>query len=77
MKCCVFVIYFVVISTKLLHSLVAGLEDAVKLVKGIGGKCHGYIVDLTNRDDIYRVAKKVNEEIGRVSIVRVVEVFEM
>ncbi|XP_049875708.1 estradiol 17-beta-dehydrogenase 11-like [Pectinophora gossypiella] len=45
-----------------------GLEDAVKLVKGIGGKCHGYVVDLTNRDDIYRVAKKVHEEVGRVSI---------
>ncbi|KAJ2945692.1 hypothetical protein O0L34_g532 [Tuta absoluta] len=45
-----------------------GLEDAVKLVKGIGGKCHGYVVDLTNRDDIYRVAKRTSEEVGRVSI---------
>ncbi|KAI5642090.1 short chain dehydrogenase domain-containing protein [Phthorimaea operculella] len=42
-----------------------GLEDAVKLVKGIGGKCHGYVVDLTNRDDIYRVAKRTSEEVGR------------
>ncbi|XP_026321213.1 estradiol 17-beta-dehydrogenase 11-like [Hyposmocoma kahamanoa] len=45
-----------------------GLDDAVKLVKGIGGQCHGYVVDLTNREDIYRVAKKVNEEVGRVTI---------
>ncbi|KOB69183.1 Short-chain dehydrogenase/reductase family 16C member 6 [Operophtera brumata] len=35
-----------------------GLEDTVKLVKGIGGKCYGYAVDLASREDIYRVAKK-------------------
>ncbi|XP_023937106.2 short-chain dehydrogenase/reductase family 16C member 6 [Bicyclus anynana] len=45
-----------------------GLEDTVKLVKGVGGKCFGYVVDLTKRDDIYRVGKQVNEEVGRVSI---------
>ncbi|XP_014371225.2 estradiol 17-beta-dehydrogenase 11 [Papilio machaon] len=45
-----------------------GLEDTVKLVKGIGGKCHGYVVDLASREDIYRVAKTVHEEVGRVSL---------
>ncbi|KAG7312159.1 hypothetical protein JYU34_001620 [Plutella xylostella] len=45
-----------------------GLEDTVKLVKGIGGDCCGYTVDLASRDDIYRVAKKVHEEVGRVSL---------
>ncbi|XP_068617691.1 estradiol 17-beta-dehydrogenase 11-like [Battus philenor] len=45
-----------------------GLEDTVKLVKGIGGKCHGYVVDLANRDDIYRVAKTVHKEVGRVNL---------
>ncbi|KAM3965809.1 estradiol 17-beta-dehydrogenase 11 [Aphomia sociella] len=45
-----------------------GLEDAVKLVKGIGGNCYGYVVDLTKREDIYRVAKKVKEEVGRVTL---------
>ncbi|XP_059052632.1 short-chain dehydrogenase/reductase family 16C member 6-like [Achroia grisella] len=45
-----------------------GLEDAVKLVKGIGGNCYGYVVDLANREDIYRVAKKVEEEVGRVTL---------
>lgn len=39
----------------------------MKLVKGIGGKCHGYVVDLASREDIYRVAKTVHEEVGRVS----------
>lgn len=38
----------------------------MKLVKGIGGKCYGYIVDLASREDIYRVAKKVEQEVGKV-----------
>ncbi|CAH0725681.1 unnamed protein product, partial [Brenthis ino] len=45
-----------------------GLEDTVKLVKGIGGKCYGYIVDLASKEDIYRVARQVDEEVGRVSL---------
>ncbi|XP_034834512.1 short-chain dehydrogenase/reductase family 16C member 6-like [Maniola hyperantus] len=45
-----------------------GLEDTVKLVKGVGGKCFGYIVDLTKRDDIYRVAKQVDQDVGKVSL---------
>ncbi|KAJ0174587.1 hypothetical protein K1T71_009695 [Dendrolimus kikuchii] len=45
-----------------------GLEDTVKLVKGIGGKCFGYVVDLSNREDIYRVAKKVEKEVGAVNL---------
>ncbi|XP_022823183.1 estradiol 17-beta-dehydrogenase 11-like [Spodoptera litura] len=45
-----------------------GLEDTVKLVKGIGGKCYGYVVDLASKEDIYRVAKKVEEEVGRVNL---------
>ncbi|CAH0694663.1 unnamed protein product [Spodoptera exigua] len=44
------------------------LEDTVKLVKGIGGKCYGYVVDLASREDIYRVAKKVEDEVGRVNL---------
>ncbi|XP_013189782.2 estradiol 17-beta-dehydrogenase 11 [Amyelois transitella] len=45
-----------------------GLEDTVKLVKGIGGRCHGYVVNLANREDIYRMAKRVEQEVGRVSL---------
>ncbi|CAH4035477.1 estradiol 17-beta-dehydrogenase 11-like [Pieris brassicae] len=45
-----------------------GLEDTVKLVKGVGGKCFGYVVDLAARDDIYRVAKQVKKEVGTVSL---------
>ncbi|CAK1555675.1 unnamed protein product [Leptosia nina] len=45
-----------------------GLEDTVKLVKGIGGKCFGYVVDLAAREDIYRVADQVKREVGCVSL---------
>ncbi|XP_032518707.2 estradiol 17-beta-dehydrogenase 11-like [Danaus plexippus] len=45
-----------------------GLEDTVKLVKGIGGKCYGYVVDLASRDDIYNTAKQVEKEVGKVSL---------
>ncbi|XP_041981860.1 estradiol 17-beta-dehydrogenase 11-like isoform X2 [Aricia agestis] len=45
-----------------------GLEDTVKLVKGVGGRCYGFYVDLASREDIYRVTKKVQEEVGRVSL---------
>ncbi|XP_045500223.1 estradiol 17-beta-dehydrogenase 11-like [Colias croceus] len=45
-----------------------GLEDTVKLVKGIGGKCYGYVVDLAAREDIYRVADQVRKDVGNVSL---------
>ncbi|CAG9788779.1 unnamed protein product [Diatraea saccharalis] len=45
-----------------------GLEDTVKLVKGIGGKCTGYVVDLAKKEDIYRVAKQVDREVGKVNL---------
>ncbi|XP_028170497.1 epidermal retinol dehydrogenase 2-like [Ostrinia nubilalis] len=45
-----------------------GLEDTVKLVNGIGGKCYGYVVDLAKKEDIYRVAKQVEQEVGRVTL---------
>ncbi|CAH2093019.1 unnamed protein product [Euphydryas editha] len=48
--------------------ILKGLEDTVKLVKGLGGKCYGYVVDLASRDDIYRTAKQVEKEVGRVNL---------
>lgn len=45
-----------------------GLEDTVKLVKGIGGQCYGYVVDLASREDIYRVSKIVEQEVGKVNL---------
>ncbi|KAG5886616.1 hypothetical protein JTB14_037392 [Gonioctena quinquepunctata] len=45
-----------------------GVEETVGLVKGIGGKAYGYKCDLADNDDVYRVAKKTQEEVGDVTI---------
>lgn len=47
---------------------VKGIEESVKQVKAIGGRAHGYVCDLTNREDVYRVAAKVTQEVGQVTI---------
>ena len=46
----------------------AGIEESVKELKAAGGKAFGYKCDLTNREDIYKVAAKVTEEVGQVTI---------
>lgn len=46
----------------------AGLEDAVSQVRGIGGKAYGYKCDLTDREDVYKTATKVFEDVGQVTI---------
>lgn len=45
----------------------AGVEETVGLVKGIGGKAYGYKCDLSDKEDVYRVAKKTQQEVGDVS----------
>ncbi|XP_030751720.1 estradiol 17-beta-dehydrogenase 11-like [Sitophilus oryzae] len=47
---------------------VQGLEETISLVKGIGGVAYGYKCDLSNREDIYRVAKQTRKEIGDVTL---------
>lgn len=45
-----------------------GVEEAVKLVRAAGGTCYGYVCDLCDREDVYRKAAKLKEEVGKVSI---------
>lgn len=50
------------------HSyFLAGIKQVVDEIKAIGGKCTGYVCDVTNREEIYRVAKTVKIEVGNVS----------
>lgn len=44
-----------------------GVEESVRLVKREGGLVFGYTCDLTNREDVYKVASKVINEVGQVS----------
>lgn len=45
-----------------------GIEETVKLVLAAGGTCYGYVCDLCDRADIYKKAKIIREEIGKVTI---------
>lgn len=45
-----------------------GIEDSINQVRGIGGKAYGYKCDLTDREDVYKNANKVYEEVGQVTI---------
>jgi len=44
----------------------AGVGETVSQVRAAGGEAHGYIVDLADRNAIYRTAEKVKAAIGKV-----------
>ncbi|XP_076167867.1 estradiol 17-beta-dehydrogenase 11 [Ptiloglossa arizonensis] len=46
----------------------AGTEETVKLVQAAGGTCYGYVCDLCDREDVYKKAALVKEEVGKVTI---------
>lgn len=48
--------------------LIKGLETTKNLIKDAGGKCFAYWVDVSSREDVYGVAKKVEAEVGKVDI---------
>jgi len=43
-------------------------EETARLVRMAKGDVYAYQVDLTNREDIYKVAERVKREVGKVSI---------
>jgi len=45
-----------------------GNEETVRLIKAEGGRAHSYTVDMSNRDEIYKAAARLKEEVGPVSI---------
>ncbi|XP_030879585.1 estradiol 17-beta-dehydrogenase 11 isoform X2 [Leptonychotes weddellii] len=45
-----------------------GIEDTAAECRRLGAKAYAFVVDCSNREDIYSSAKKVKEEIGDVSI---------
>lgn len=44
------------------------MDETVKEIRAAGGKCHGYIVDVTSKDKIFEAAEKVKKEVGKVDI---------
>ncbi|CAG0896854.1 unnamed protein product, partial [Darwinula stevensoni] len=45
-----------------------GNEETVNMIRSEGGTAHAYQVDLCNREEIYETAKRVEEEVGKVTI---------
>lgn len=45
------------------------MEETVKLVQAAGGTCYGYVCDLCDREDVYKKAALVKEEVGKVRTV--------
>lgn len=45
-----------------------GNDETVRDIRAAGGKCYGYQVDVSSRENIYEVARKVKEEVGKVEI---------
>ncbi|XP_012150956.1 estradiol 17-beta-dehydrogenase 11 [Megachile rotundata] len=45
-----------------------GLEDTVQEIRRSGGKCWSYYCDITNRNEVYRIAKTVQIEVGPVTL---------
>ncbi|XP_063975924.1 17-beta-hydroxysteroid dehydrogenase 13-like [Diachasmimorpha longicaudata] len=46
----------------------AGIQETVNLVQSAGGTCYGYICNLRNKEDVYKKAAILKEEVGKVSI---------
>ncbi|XP_011300914.1 short-chain dehydrogenase/reductase family 16C member 6 [Fopius arisanus] len=46
----------------------AGIQETVNLVQSAGGTCYGYICNLRNKEDVYKKAALLKEEVGKVSI---------
>ncbi|XP_043495174.1 estradiol 17-beta-dehydrogenase 11 [Polistes fuscatus] len=44
----------------------SALEDTVNEIRNQGGKCWGYYCDISDRGEIYRIAKSIKIEIGNV-----------
>ncbi|KAF7388658.1 hypothetical protein HZH68_012600 [Vespula germanica] len=45
-----------------------GMDETMKLIRAAGGICYGYICDIRNRENIYKMAQLVREEVGQVTI---------
>lgn len=46
----------------------SGMEETVQKIREDGGKCWSYYCDITNREEVYRVAKTVQIEVGSVTL---------
>jgi len=43
-------------------------EETARLIRQAEGEAHAYQVDLTKKENIYRLAEQVKKEVGEVSL---------
>lgn len=46
---------------------ISGIDETVDQVKAVGGKCTGYKVDISKKEDVYKAAEQIREDEGDVS----------
>lgn len=44
------------------------IDETVKIVQSLGGFCKGYLVDISNKEQVYKSADLIREEVGDVSL---------
>ena len=47
--------------------LLLGIRQTIKMVEAEGGKCKGYVVDISKKEEVYKAAEIVKREVGDVS----------
>lgn len=45
-----------------------GIRQTIKLVEAEGGKCKGYVVDISKKEEVYKAAEVVKREVGDVTL---------
>jgi len=47
--------------------LLVGIAETVEIVEEAGGYCKGYVVDISKKEEVYKAADVIREEVGDVS----------
>ncbi|XP_067622974.1 estradiol 17-beta-dehydrogenase 11 [Eurosta solidaginis] len=45
-----------------------GIKETIEMVEAKGGYCKGYVVDISNKEEVYKAAKVIRKEIGDVTL---------
>ena len=62
-----FNLYYLFIHLLLSIILILGIDETVKEVRAIGGKCFGYKVDISKKEEVYKAAEAIKRDAGDVS----------
>lgn len=49
------------------HNFIPGLDETVKMIESMGGFCKGYVVDISKKEEVYKAAEEIKNNVGDVS----------